>query len=141
MHGTDQRTLAAADHAQPQPAPPCSPVEAERAAVGGLVAGAAGEILEALLGHLDDVGRDQLGPLARAVLRILQAAFPFEHGPAAVAVLVSLLKMPPKSTCPSPSERKRPARSAQSSKPENTPCRPSGLSSASLTWKALIRSW
>src|SRR5208337_4575307 len=30
---------------------------------------------------------DELGPLARPVLRMLQAAFPFEHGPRRIAVL------------------------------------------------------
>ena len=40
----------------------------------------------ALLGHPDDVRGDELGPLARAVLGVLEAALPLEHRPAAVVV-------------------------------------------------------
>ncbi|MNL01218.1 hypothetical protein D3C87_1216810 [compost metagenome] len=50
-------------------------------------------------------------------------------------------KMALKSTCPSPSERKRPARLIQLWKPPYTPCLPVGLNSASFTWKSLMRSW
>src|SRR5687767_1730608 len=63
-----------------------SAVEAEGAPVGGLVGGAAREVLEALLGDADDVRGDELGPFARPVLGILEAALPFEHRPASVAV-------------------------------------------------------
>src|SRR5208283_5791214 len=47
----------------------------------------AGEIVERLLRHADDVMLDELGALARAVLRVLEAAFPFEHRPGRIAVL------------------------------------------------------
>ena len=47
-----------------------------------LVAAAAGEIVERLLGNADDVSVDELGPFTRAVFRVLEAAFPFDHRPA-----------------------------------------------------------
>ena len=73
----------------------------------------AGEVVEGLVGDADDVARDEGRAFARAVLRVLEAAFPFQHRPAVETVWASFEKMPPKSTCPSPSERKRPARSTQ----------------------------
>ena len=48
----------------------------------------------------------------------------------------SLEKMPPKSTCPSPSERKRPARSIQDWIAAIDALPPVGLNSASLTWNS-----
>src|SRR4051812_21747406 len=102
MDGTDEGAMAAADLAEPEAAPagglclgaladhrplPSAPVQTQRAAVGGGgVAGAGREVLEAGLGDADDVGGDELGPLARAVLGVLEAALPLQHGPAAVAV-------------------------------------------------------
>ena len=47
----------------------------------------AGEIVEGLLGDADDVIADEGRAFARAVLGMLQAAFPFQHRPAVVAVL------------------------------------------------------
>src|SRR6516165_655742 len=48
------------------------------------------EILERLLGYTNEVAPDELGSLARAVLGMLEAAFPFEHRPAVVAILSHL---------------------------------------------------
>src|SRR5215217_6122052 len=47
-----------------------------------LVAGAAGKIVEGSLGDADDVIADEGGAFARAVLRVLQTAFPLQHRPA-----------------------------------------------------------
>src|SRR4029079_9285516 len=46
------------------------------------VARAAGEVVKRPVGDADDVVADEGGTLARAVLRVLQAAFPFQHRPA-----------------------------------------------------------
>ncbi len=54
-------------------------------AVGRLV-GAAGEIVEGLFRDADDVCLDEVGAFARTVLRMLQRAFPLEHGPAVEVV-------------------------------------------------------
>ena len=51
-----------------------------------------GEIVERLLGHADDVLPDELGAFARAVLGVLQRAFPFEHRPAVIVVLGELAR-------------------------------------------------
>src|SRR5271166_54713 len=53
---------------------------------------AAGEVVERFVGDPDDVMLDELGALARAVLRVLEAAFPFEHRPGRIAVLRHLRK-------------------------------------------------
>src|SRR5690606_24786619 len=55
---------------------------AEHAAVGGVIGAAIGEIVEGTFGDPDDVVGHELSTLARAVLGMLQAAFPFDHGPA-----------------------------------------------------------
>ena len=82
--------------------------------VAPLVGRAAGEIVEGALGDANDVVVDEGRAFRGPVLRMLEAAFPFEHGPAVVVVAAaSLEKMPAKSTWPSPSERKRPARLTQ----------------------------
>src|SRR6266545_4876114 len=47
-----------------------------------LVAGDAGEVVEGSLGDADDVVADKGGAFARAVLRVLQTAFPLQHRPA-----------------------------------------------------------
>src|SRR5208337_2380589 len=62
-------------------------LQSERALDLLLVDRAAGEVVERLLGNADDVMRDELGALARPVLRVLEAAFPFEHRPGGIAVL------------------------------------------------------
>src|SRR5580704_8359131 len=61
--------------------------QAERACDLPLVDLAAGEVVERLLGHANDVLRDEFGALARAVLGMLQAALPFQHRPRRIAVL------------------------------------------------------
>ena len=48
----------------------------------GIVAGAAGEVVEGSLGDADDVVADKGGTFASAVLRVLQTAFPLQHRPA-----------------------------------------------------------
>src|SRR5262245_49099195 len=42
--------------------------------------------VERSLGYADDVGVDELRPFPRAIVGILQTAFPFQHGPAVIAV-------------------------------------------------------
>ena len=51
---------------------------------------AAGEIVERLVGDADDVMLDEFGAFARAVLGVLQAAFPLQHRPGRIAVLRQL---------------------------------------------------
>src|SRR5271163_649174 len=65
-------------------------LQSERAVDLLLVDRAGGEIVERLVGHADHVLLDELSALARAVLRVLEAAFPFEHRPGRVAVLRQL---------------------------------------------------
>ncbi len=77
-------------------------------AIGDVVGAGPGEVVEGALGDADDVALDELGALARTVLRMLERAFPLQNRPAVVVIgRVSLENMAPKSTCPSPSERKR----------------------------------
>src|SRR5208337_449101 len=64
--------------------------EPERAIDLLLVDCAAGEIVERLVGDPDDVMLDELGALARAVLGVLQTAFPLEHRPGRIAALREL---------------------------------------------------
>ena len=52
-----------------------------------LVGCAAGEIVKGFFRHADDVVLDEIRALAGAVLRMLQAAFPFEHRPGVVTIL------------------------------------------------------
>src|SRR5213083_2050084 len=64
--------------------------DAEHPAIRGEVGAGAGEIVERLLGHTDDVVGDEFRPFAGAVLRMLDAALPFEHRPAGIVVLREL---------------------------------------------------
>src|SRR5712672_1979853 len=64
--------------------------DAEHAAIRGLVGAGAGEIVERLLGHPDDVVGDELRTFAGAVLRMLDATLPLEHRPAGIVVLCEL---------------------------------------------------
>src|ERR1700685_4446729 len=66
--------------------------KAEHAAVGGLVGAGGGEIVEGGGGGLDDVARDEGGAFGGALFCALDAAFPFEHGPAGEIVLRQLEK-------------------------------------------------
>src|ERR1700749_4533966 len=56
---------------------------AEQLEVGRSVTAGGGEIVEHPVGNLDDVVRDEFGPLARRDLGMLETAFPFVHRPAA----------------------------------------------------------
>src|SRR5690606_32913840 len=51
---------------------------------------AAGKVVERVFGHADDVVADEGRALARAVLRVLQAALPLQHRPAPEVVLREL---------------------------------------------------
>src|SRR5213593_3617871 len=64
--------------------------DAEHAAICGDVGAGAGEIVERLVRHPDDVVGDELRPLAGAVFRMFEAALPFEHRPAGIVVLGEL---------------------------------------------------
>ena len=50
------------------------------------VRAAAGEIVESLVGHPDEVAVDERCAFRRALLGMLEAAFPFEHRPAGIVV-------------------------------------------------------
>ena len=113
VHGADEGALPAADHAEPdRPLPLSRSAAFDRhgllldsrsrvrnaaiydspsiALICFLSVPAAGEIVERLLGDADDVVLDERRALARAVLGMLQRAFPFEHRPAVVIVLREL---------------------------------------------------
>ena len=53
------------------------------------------EIIECTIGDPDDVVADERGALARTVLGMFEAAFPFQHGPARVVVLRELAEDAP----------------------------------------------
>src|SRR5579864_3423013 len=98
MHRADESALPAAHHAEADArralcrfasldchakSPLC---EAEHFAVGRIVRAGIGKIVERLFGDADDVVIDEFGTLARAVFRMLQAAFPLEYSPARVII-------------------------------------------------------
>jgi len=58
--------------------------------VGLHVRGAPGEVVEGVLGDADDVALDERRALGRALLGMLEGAFPLEHRPAVVVVLGEL---------------------------------------------------
>src|SRR3954470_17054469 len=64
--------------------------DAEHTAIRGEVAAGAGEIVERLFGHADDVVGDELRAFARAVFRMFDTALPLEHRPAGIIVLREL---------------------------------------------------
>src|SRR6266550_3663918 len=64
--------------------------DAEHPAICGEVGAGAGEIVERLFRHAEDVVGDELRSLAGAVLRVLDAALPLEHRPARIVVLRQL---------------------------------------------------
>src|SRR5438067_13428011 len=77
--------------------PPCraaaagpSSGDAEHTAIRGEVGAGAGEIVERLFRHPDDVVGDELRAFARAILRMLDAALPLEHRPSGIVVLREL---------------------------------------------------
>src|SRR4030095_13522749 len=65
---------------------------AQHAPVGREVRAAGREVVEGALRHLDDVVADEDGAFARALLGVLDAAFPLQHRPALEAVLRELGK-------------------------------------------------
>ena len=66
--------------------------ETEKAAVGGIIDTAFGEIVEGPLGHADDVVFNEASAFARAVFRMFQRAFPLQHRPAVEIILGELGK-------------------------------------------------
>src|SRR4051794_41917935 len=56
--------------------------QAEHLAVRQFVGARPGEIVEGALGNADDVVFDELSAFARAVLGVLERAFPLQHCPA-----------------------------------------------------------
>src|SRR5579885_1446213 len=62
-------------------------LEAQHAAIGLLIRAGTGEIVESGFRGLNDVTGDKGSAFARALFGALDAALPFEHGPAIVAVL------------------------------------------------------
>src|SRR5450631_227226 len=56
--------------------------QAEHLAVRKIVGACAGKIVEGTLGNADDVMLDELRAFARAILRVLERAFPLQHRPA-----------------------------------------------------------
>ena len=63
-----------------------------------LVACAAREVVKGSVGDADDLVADEGRAFARAVLRVLQAAFPLQHGPVGEAVLGELAEVESAST-------------------------------------------
>src|SRR5690349_21288616 len=66
---------------------PMSVLQAHQRADLMQIGAAAGKIVKRPLGHTDDVAADEVRAFARAVLGMLEGAFPFEHRPARVVVL------------------------------------------------------
>src|SRR3546814_2505146 len=60
--------------------------DSQHPAVGGVVRTGLGEVVECAAGDLDDVGLYERSPLRRPLLAVLEAAFPFQDGPAVEAV-------------------------------------------------------
>src|SRR5260370_20649918 len=93
MNGPDECALPAAHHAKSDGAA-CAVVpacfdrhtnllsQAEHLAVRKIVGACPGKIVEGALGNADDVMLDELRALARAILRVLERAFPLQHRPA-----------------------------------------------------------
>src|ERR1700722_4369433 len=93
MNGTDKCALTAAHHAESDAAaravvPACSDHHAnllsqtEHLAVRTIVGACAGKIVEGALSNADDVVLDELRAFARAILGVLERAFPLQHRPA-----------------------------------------------------------
>ena len=59
-----------------------------------MVHAAGREVVEGAVGHADDVALDKGRTFGRAVLRMLETAFPLEHGPAVITVLGKLRENP-----------------------------------------------
>src|SRR3954454_8097160 len=66
--------------------------QAQHPPIGSRIRAGAREVIERVLGHADDVALDELRAFRRALLRVLDAALPFEHCPAVVVVLRELGK-------------------------------------------------
>src|SRR6266550_9634766 len=93
MNAADECALTAAHHAKSDAAPcPLVPTctdrhasllsQAEHLAVRKIVGACPGKIVESALGNADDVMLDELRAFARAILRVLERAFPLQHSPA-----------------------------------------------------------
>src|ERR1700728_1967554 len=67
-------------------------LQSERALDLLLVDRSAGKVVERLVGDADELMLDEVGALARPILRMLEVAFPFEHRPGRIAVLRHLGK-------------------------------------------------
>src|SRR5262249_30208274 len=61
-------------------------LDSERPVDGGAIGPLVDEVFEGRRAHLDQVLLDEFGALARAVLPVLDRAFPLEHRPAVVTV-------------------------------------------------------
>src|SRR5881398_2538876 len=64
--------------------------DAAHAPIGGHVGAGTGEIVERLFRDPDDMIGDELRPFARAILGVLETAFPLQHRPAGIIVLGEL---------------------------------------------------
>src|SRR5271157_1543392 len=62
-------------------------IQAQHSAVGRIVGGDSGEIVERLVGHLDHMIADERRTFARTLFRRLDGTFPLQHRPAGKAVL------------------------------------------------------
>ena len=111
VHGADEGALPAAHHAEPEPPgdarrfglalrspwsaaerPLAAQPQAQHLPVGRKIGAGGGEIVERLAGRLNDVVGDERGAFGRALLGVLQRAFPFQHRPAVEIVLRELGK-------------------------------------------------
>ena len=89
-------------------------VQPKDSTITGFISATAGEVVKGSVRGANDVMVDKIYTFACPILWMLEAALPLQYRPALKAVArENWLKMPLKSTCPSPSERNRPARSVQ----------------------------
>src|SRR6184192_58001 len=114
--------------------------DAEHAPIGGHVGAGTGEIVERLFRDPDDMIGDELRPFARAILGVLETAFPLQHRPAGIIVLGELGEDRLEVHLAVAQRTEPSGRSIHGWKPPYTPWRPVGLNSASLTWNMRIRS-
>ena|ERR1700682_241143 len=67
-------------------------IQPHHPAIRRLIGAGTGEVVERLLGRVNDMTGDEGGTLSRSLLGTLYTAFPLHHGPAAEAVLRQLRK-------------------------------------------------
>lgn len=127
MNAADECARTAADHAEANPLvrhvgclsfnshniSPEMLSKPKHTAVGRIVGATRCEIVKGLFRDADDMCLDELGAFARAIFRVFQRAFPLTTAQPSKSLAAIFEKIAPKSTCPSPSERKRPARFTQ----------------------------